>query len=250
MRTTFTILSFVALCTLTCSAQDPPQRITDAPPDPVKLDLDEFGDPKKGDYGLSERLALIVGIGMSNALDPIYRNPVVDRASGSVKIEEASTVRPNVSLGISFTPKIVNRKRNIWIPGEDGKTDTLHLYDYYPKGISFVTFINPVSLTDNATNQIGSTVDLGLGIGWRAGPFAAYATLEAFSLNQPRAFVIDEYKGNDKQYVVNDELQTSMDPNDSALFDKTTFLAVGFKLAYTFDLVKSFSNTLQADAPK
>ena len=165
---------------------------------------------------------------------------------GFVKIEKASTVRPNVSLGISYTPFIKNRERFVWVPGEDGERDTLKLYDYYPAGISFVTFINPVSLTNNATNQIGSTVDLGVGLGWRSGPFAAYLTLEAFSLNQPRDFVITDYGSNDKQYVVNDELQTSMDPNNSALFDKTTFLAFGFKLAYTFDLVKSFSNTLEA----
>lgn len=104
------------------------------------------------------------------------------------------------------------------------------------------TFVNPIALTKATdTQSFFNIVDFGVGLGYKfANGFMIMGTLEWFSARQPRKWFIDEYKGNDKAYIVNGDEQVSIDKDDNDIFTNKIVNTIGFKFCYTFDIVKNF----------
>jgi len=71
--------------------------------------------------------------------------------------------------------------------------------------------------------------------------------LEWFSARQPRQWFIDEYKGNNKSYLVNGAQQASIDISDNNIFENKTINTIGFKFCYTFDVVKNYYDATNRD---
>jgi hypothetical protein len=193
-------------------------------------------------YGWNNRISFIVGGGASIIASNLYNDPIVNRTTNAVIIEKASIGKPNVTLGILYTPFVSSITR--CIPVLDGQTKTTKkIIEYYPRGISFALFINPVSLTKLSDNAFSNSVDLGLGAGYRTGSFSVLGTVEFFSVRQPRQYFVEQFKDNKQPYIINGEIQTSIDVNDNSIFRSVVAVSFGIKFCYTFDIVKSFYKT-------
>ncbi len=178
----------------------------------------------------NNRISFIVGIGASSISTDLYQNPAINLANNNVIIEESQSVKTNVSLGIVYTPYKTK------ITYADGKEEIV------PKGISFATFINPIALTSATENQsFFNMTDFGVGIGYKfAGNVMIMGTMEWLSVRQPRQWFINEFKGNDKAFLVNESPQLSFDVSDNNIFETKIATTFGFKICYTFDIVKNF----------
>ena len=211
------LLTLFAVTTLLCKAQNP----TD------------------DNYGWNKRISFIVGGGASYVSTKLYADPVINKTNNFVTIEEASKLKPNLSLGIVYTPFVSNVSRIIKLKKDNRFTNDT-IMEYYPRGISFALFMNPVSLSSLSSSSVTNTVDLGLGIGWRSGDFSFFLTNEYFAIRQPREYFVNQFKNNDQAFVVNGEVQNSIDINDNSIFKTSIAVSWGIKLCYTFDIAKSY----------
>jgi hypothetical protein len=200
---------------------------------------EESKKENSNDFGWSKRVSFIAGGGISVISNKLYQDPIVDKANNHVQIEELQRWKPNLTLGISYTPFVVNTLRKISII-EEGKVVEKTLIEYYPKGITFSLFLNPVSVSKLSENSISNTVDLGLGIGYRADNFSFLVTSEFFAIRQPRAYFIEQYLDKNQSYVVDGQVQKAFDTNDNTIFTKKIAFSFGVKFAYTFDVIRSF----------
>jgi hypothetical protein len=192
--------------------------------------------------GWNKRISFFVGAGTSVISNKVYELPIIDKTNNNVIIEESGKLKPNVSLGIVYTPFVYDVERFINYYDKDGVKKVKKVIEHVPKHFSVALFINPISLA-SANSNLSNTVDLGFGLGWRSDNFSVFATMEFFSLKQPRDYFINEYGTNDKQYIIGGEVQTAIDVNDNSIFKNKVMTAFGIKLAYTFDIVKSYSNS-------
>jgi hypothetical protein len=199
-----------------------------------------------GNYGWNKRISFFVGAGPSFVFQDIYELPVIDKTSNFVKIEKASGIRPNMSAGIVFTPFVYNVTRTIKYIDDDGTEQEKVSIEYEPKHFSIALFINPTDIS-STSNGLSSLIDMGLGLGWRSDNFSIFMTYEFFSLRQPRDYFISTYKENNKQFILNTEIQNVIDPNDNSVFTDVVFTSFGIKLAYTFDIVSNFSSAKKND---
>ncbi|HLV24337.1 MAG TPA: hypothetical protein VKY36_06115 [Moheibacter sp.] len=193
-------------------------------------------------YGWNKRISFFVGAGTSVMVNKVYELPIIDRTTNNVIIEESGRLKPNVSMGIVYTPFVYTITRTIKYTGENGEEKIKKIYHYEPKHFSVALFINPISFT-SANSNLNNTVDLGFGLGWRSDNFSAFLTMEFFSLKQPRDYFIKQYENNDRKYIIDDEIQTSIDTGDNSIFKNKVMTSFGIKLAYTFDIAKSYNNT-------
>jgi hypothetical protein len=190
-------------------------------------------------YGWDKRISFIAGGGASFVLNELYLDPIINKTNNNVIIEKAAKAKPNVTLGIVFTPKVVDMERTIKLKRND-KIIKEKIIEYYPKGFSFCLFANPFSLNNLGSSNVSNTIDLGYGVGYRSGNFSVFLTNEYFAIRQPRKYFIDLYKGNDKPYVINGQMQSAIDVNDNSIFKTAIGITLGIKLCYTFDIVKSY----------
>lgn len=205
-------------------------------------------NPADDNYGWNKRISFIVGGGASVVSTKLYADPVINKTNNFVTIEEASSLKPNLSLGIVYTPKVSNVTRTIKVKKENQIVDE-QLIEYYPRGISFALFMNPVSLSSLSNSSVTNTVDLGLGLGWRSGNFSVFLTNEYFAIRQPREYFVNQFRNNDQPFIINGEIQNAIDINDNSIFKTSIAVSWGIKLCYTFDIVKSFySNSKQITA--
>ena len=204
----------------------------DDPPDPGPE------PPTSGSAGWKQKTGFIIGFGMNYALDDIYLTPTIDEVDRFVRLEKSKGYRANFSLGISYTfgmPQDVIRRYRI-------SEDTYGLdIQRTIQGFTTAIFMNPGALANMTNTSVNSTADLGFGFGWRTNSFSFLGTVEVFQSSQPRQYFIDTYYHQEKMYVVNGEVQTAIDPNNDHIFVSKWFVAVGFKVALTLDVFKSFS---------
>lgn len=260
----------ILMLTLRLTAMGQQDTLASPPPDPlqdtisIQADADQAADPDplgeastvkvklededlSDGVGLKEKVALIIGIGGAYVTDRIWQDPVVDRATGMVKMEEAARLRPNYSLGISYTPyfkNVIRHKNTV----KDGQLKRLTIADYYPAGPSIAIFVNPLVITKvSEASTLASLIDCGIGIGGRWGAFSAYATAEAIALHQPRSYFVTEYSGNNRQYIIGEDVQSAIDKDDVNVFHDPVFFAFGVKLAYTFNLVQGFGKGIATE---
>lgn len=191
-------------------------------------------------YGWNKRISFFVGAGISTIGNTVYELPVIDKTTNNVIIEEAGSLKPNVSMGIVYTPFVYDVQRRIQYRDTNGDLQTKYITEHVPKNFSVALFINPISLSA-ANSNLENTVDLGFGLGWRSDSFSVFATMEFFGLKQPRNYFVEQYKTNDKQYIIGGETQTAIDINDNSIFKSEVMTSFGIKLAYTFDIVSRYS---------
>ena len=197
-------------------------------------------------YGWSKRISFFVGAGTSVIANDVYELPIIDKTTNNVIIEKAGRLKPNVSTGIVYTPFVYNVPRLINYIDEDGNEQTKKIIEHQPKHFSVALFINPVSLSSPNSN-LSTTVDLGFGLGWRSDNFSVFATMEFFSLNQPRDYFVNAFNTNDQQYVIGGEVQTAIDVNDNSIFKSQVMTSFGIKIAYTFDIVSNYTRTARRE---
>lgn len=185
----------------------------------IKAILDEAPNP----------FSIIVGGGLSFTGTSLWETPVINQTDYTVQLERAGRMRPNISIGIIYT----------WInDNSDAQKNSLGLIEIKPHGWSTALFINPIKFDELSNSSGNLQVDLGLGVGYRWNQFSILATAEFFAVKQPRQYFIDQYQGNNAQYIVANEIQTSIDGDNSSIFKSTIAWSVGLKLCYTFDVVK------------
>ncbi len=191
---------------------------------------------------VSSRISFILGIGASHTTSFLYKTPAINN-DGNVIIDAADPIKTNISFGIIYTPLVYDittyklRKHNQY--------DTI--ITTAAKGITFATFINPITLSGSSASQsFFNNVDFGTGIGWRtASGWLFMVTCEFFVVDQPRKWFVDQYSNNSTKYIVNGATQNVIDPNDKNIFSNITEVTLGFKLCYTFDIVKSYKSQSQ-----
>ncbi len=181
----------------------------------------------------NNRISFVLGIGASYVANNIYQNPSVNLNNNNVIIEKAQRVKSNLTFGIVYTPLTST------FTNKDGETETVN------HGISLSTFINPISLSKAAESQsFFNMTDFGVGLGYKfAGNVLVMATTEFFGVRQPKQWFIDMYKTNDQKYNVNGLTQLAFNPEDNDVFRTKMMSTFGFKVCYTFDIVKNFKST-------
>lgn len=195
---------------------------------------------KRAYEGWNKRISIFVGAGASYVSNDTYELPVIDKTTNNVIIETSGQIKPNVSMGIVYTPFVYNVHREVSYYDSSGVKQSFMVTEHVPKHFSVALFINPINLT-SANSGLDKTVDLGFGLGWRSDNFAIFATTEFFGVKQPRNYFIEQYKGNDKPYVVAGETQTAININDNSIFKTKIMTAFGIKIAYTFDIASKYS---------
>lgn len=228
MRTKCITIATIAISIITFSQSNP---TASSPPT----------DVEEENYGWTKRISFFVGAGTSVIGNTVYELPIIDKTSNNVIVEKSGRLKPNVSMGIVYTPYVYDVTRLITTIDANGNEKTKTIVENIPKHFSVALFINPISFAA-ANSNLGNTVDLGFGLGWRSDSFSAFLTMEFFSLKQPRNYFVNGYDSNDKQYIVGGEIQNAIDINDVSIFKNQIMTSFGIKLAYTFDIVSRYSN--------
>ena len=195
--------------------------------------------------GTNKRISIIAGIGASVFGAKLYIDPVVNPTNNFVQLQRAKSLKSNLSLGIAYTPYIQDVINVVSSVDGAGNIITNKKVESGPRGFTIAAFLNPILLSKITENQnFFNSPDIGMGIGFRTiGGLSILATAELFWVQQPRDWFIDQYKGNNATYTVGDEVQKSIDLNDKNIFASKPVLSFGIKLAYTFDIIKTFSST-------
>lgn len=187
----------------------------------------------------AKRISFVLGVGSSVFPYQLYQNPAIDKSlNNNVIIEKGQHIKTNLSFGIVYTPFLYK-----FIDADHPQGEIV------AKGLSLATFINPVNLTKASDAQsFFSSTDFGIGIGYKfVGSLMILGTIEFFSVNQPRDWFIEKYKSNDKNFSVpgtggTTNVQQSFDLNDSNIFRSRIIPTVGFKVCYTFDIIKTYTS--------
>lgn len=182
----------------------------------------------------NSRISFVVGLGGSYSLDNVYQMPVVSTLDNQVKMEMGQRERLTATLGIVYTPYI-------W-----KVSDFEHPEGFLvAKGWSFVGFFNPLSVLKNSNLEDNfSLSNFGFGAGWKfASGVGIYAVYEMYSIKQPRQWFIDEFKNGDKEYKVNNYVQSSFSSDDNNIFRSKLIPSIGIKVCYSFDIIKSFASS-------
>lgn len=181
----------------------------------------------------NSRISFVLGVGASYVPAKLYQNPAINKTNNNVIIEEGQKQKTNLSLGIVYTPYLYK------IKFADGSEEKV------PMKISFAAFINPVNLTKASNAQsFFDITDFGVGLGYKfAGNVMIMGTAEWFGVRQPRKWFIDDYKGNNKPFLINNAPQQSFDLSDNNIFENKIVTTFGFKICYTFDIIKSYYKT-------
>lgn len=182
----------------------------------------------------NSRISFVIGLGGSYSLDNVYQMPIVSTLDNKVKMELGQRERLTATLGIVYTPYI-------W-----KVTDFEHPEGFLvAKGWSFVGFFNPLSVLKNSNLEDNfSLSNFGFGAGWKfASGVGIYAVYEMYSIKQPRQWFIDEFKNGDKEYKVNNNVQSSFSSDDNNIFRSKLIPSIGIKVCYSFDIIKSFATS-------
>lgn len=203
---------------------------------------DEPVNPSTMPRKISERISFLIGPGASILTKTIYEDPTVNLTNNSVIINEASKLKTNLAIGITYTPYFTDITRTKKTINAQGKVEYKEEVESVNKGFTYAAFLNPISITNSTGNQsFFNMLDFGVGFGYKtAGGFSFLGTAEFFNIRQPRKWFIEEFKNNNKPYIIDQEIQKSIDVTDSSIFHTTPVLTFGFKVCYTFDIIKSF----------
>jgi hypothetical protein len=185
---------------------------------------------------VSSRISFIAGAGVSGIVNKLHDIPVINKTSNNVIIEDAQRIKTSLTVGIVYTPFIYQ------FTDVNGSRDVA-------KGFSTALFINPI--TFNRVTEVQSffnIIDVGAGFGYKTvGGFLILATVDFFGVKQPRQWFVDEFKDKKLPYLVNGEIQNTIDVNDESIFKNKLVTTFGIKLCYTFDIIKDYRRVNDAD---
>jgi len=194
----------------------------------------------------NKRISFIIGPGASVSTTKLYSDPIVNQTNSIVTIEKASRLKTNLAVGIVYTPKIFRITSKIKTVEPDGTIKETPSIERVVKGRTGALFINPLALSKATEEQpFFNMVDFGVGYGHRfAGGLLLMATVEFFSVKQPRNWFIIEYENKNKPYSIEGAAQNAIDINDNSIFKSRPVVTIGFKLCYTFDIIKNYTTTM------
>lgn len=237
------ILFLLGLPAIAAIAQDTPPPLPINPPNNNQVSTQSTGR--------SDRISFIVGPGASFITRKIYDNPAVNQTNNIVMINRATNIKTNLAVGIIYTPYIWDITRRIKYIDVNGQIQTRQEIESVPKGRTIAAFINPVAFTKvTETQPFFNMLDFGVGYGHRfAGGLLLMATAEFFSVRQPRKWFIDEFKGKNKAYEIEGAAQKTIDVNDNSIFTYKPVITFGFKLCYSFDIIKNYVTGAQSFSP-
>lgn len=197
------------------------------------------------DRANNKRISFIVGVGPSIASRSLYLDPVIDPINNFVHFQKASRLKGSISLGIAYTPYTTDILSTPTSVNAAGQIVTTQSVETVQKGITGALFVNPLLFSKISENQsYFDSPDFGFGLGYRfAGGVSIFATSEFFWVRQPRDWFADQFKANNAAYMVGGEVQKSIDLKDNNLFATKPTVTFGFKVCYTFDIVKRFITT-------
>lgn len=184
-------------------------------------------------YEPNSKISFVIGLGYSYSFSRQFQMPIVSDFDNKVKLDVSQRDRISASLGIVYTPFTYLIR------------DLQHPEGYFiPKGTSFVAFFNPLTLVRNSNLEENFNLgNFGLGGGYKfASGVGIYVVGEFYSLKQPRKWFIDEFINGDKEYKVNGQIQSSFSDTDSKIFTNKLVPAIGIKICYSFDIIKSFAS--------
>jgi hypothetical protein len=196
---------------------------------------------------INPRVSFIAGLGASTFFRSLYVDPIVNPTNNLVQLQFADKLKSNVTLGIAYTPflyDIITVKSTF---DKDGNIVTREdVTTGVPKGLTFAAFINPVALSKISENQtFFNSPDFGAGIGYRgAGGLSVFFTAEAFWVQQPRDWFVKQFKDGNAAYLVDGAPQKTIDLKNNNIFVSKPVITFGFKLAFTFDIIKSFTSSV------
>lgn len=195
----------------------------------------------------SDRISFIIGPGASYITKKLFDNPVVNQTNNNVMINDATNIKTNLAVGIIYTPHIWDITRRIRYIDANGLVQTRREIESVPKGRTIAAFVNPIAFTKvTETQPFFNMLDFGVGYGHRfAGGLLIMGTAEFFSVRQPRQWFIDEYKGKNKPYEIGGSPQKTIDINDNSIFTFKPVVTFGFKICYSFDIIKNYINGAQ-----
>lgn len=198
----------------------------------------------QSEYGFEKKISFILGGGFSVTPLKIYKDPVINLTNNSVAIEEASPLKPNLTLGISYTPVVVEIERTVKEVDSQGNIIMKNIVGYDTRGISIALFFNPISISTISEVSISNTIDLGIGIGYKHDNFSIFVTGEFYSIRQPRKYFVAQFKDKNLPYVIDNDVQKSINVNDNNIFTSSPIFSIGLKLTYTFDVVSKFHKSI------
>lgn len=102
------ILPTVTLAQETTGTQEGPPIVQTEP-----VPLEDIEEKEEETWGWNDRISFFVGAGISIIANTVYELPVIDKTTNNVIIEESGKLKPNVSMGIVFTPFVYNIERKI-----------------------------------------------------------------------------------------------------------------------------------------
>jgi hypothetical protein len=179
-----------------------------------------------------DHVAVVAGAGITYGLDKVYEDPTIREDSSLVVIERGPFYRTSATFGLVYSPFVYK----VWTPG---KSDTT----YKAKGLSFGLFMSPSTLASLSSARFLENIDMGLGIGWKSQYFAAMFTLNNVSIKQPRAYFVNDYMDKHRQYIVNGQVQNSIDPNNSSIFYTKHLWSIGFQIVIDLRVLAGLSES-------
>lgn len=194
----------------------------------IAMPLISFGQTEET-KSFNPHYSLIIGLGSSIIANTIYQNPAINNMNNAVIIEKADKLRYTATLGFSYTPYI-------WaIPSVDTNGKPIMLYK--PKGWTVAVFANPLSMSTITGNT--TSFDWGAGVGWRFVGMSLLATVEFFTVRQPKDYFIKSFTTNDKPYLIDNNIQKELATTDDNVFRSKAMIAFGAKLVIPIDVLKS-----------
>jgi len=199
----------------------------------------------------SKRISFFTGIGASYISKKLYGDPIINPLTGNVELQRFGRVKSNLAIGIAYTARSRTVKRYLQtLALEDGPADQQEV-KVLQKGFTIITFINPVLLSKGTESQgFFNMTDFGIGLGHTfPGGFLIVGTAELFWVRQPRAWFVNEFRNSDRQYMVANEVQHTVDLTDNNIFMSRPVVTFGIKICYSFENIKRFIETTPAAAP-
>ena len=197
-----------------------------------------------------KRISFFTGIGASYISKKLYGDPIINPLTGNVELQRFGRVKSNLAIGIAYTTGTKTVRQHLQtLALEEGDAEQSEI-KVLQRGFTIITFINPVLLS-RATESQGffNMTDFGVGLGHTfPGGFLIVGTAELFWVRQPRAWFVNEFRNGDRQYMVANEVQHTVDLSDNNVFLSKPVVTFGIKICYSFENVKRFIETTPAEA--
>lgn len=157
----------------------------------------------------------------------------------SIQFQSINPITTRLSLGLVWNPIKNKSDKNI---EEYLKSKRMQGFAKAARNnMAVALLINVFQLGYSSESfESSSPIDVGFGVGYRESNFLALLTVEFTPVRTPTKYFIDNYKGENKQLILEGNTQPEREINtSSSLFYDKIFPAIGFKIAYAFSSNKN-----------